>query len=251
MTLLLIVTIVFLIVWWKDSSDKKAKAEQYRQSTITNVELEREIEIEWLSIIDEKLKNYNGEYDAFEYLLTLFDEYEVPKIRWDDPEDFVEKKRDSAKKQFAELKKSFDLRKIEGFGVSPHITVIYADAASDSYPLVQRLQYIENPPIYDSQEKYKIKYIEYEDVKKKNHKWFTFRYIEIKATGLTAYNYIIASDAAFYMYSRLISLLTRKTLKSKGFHPSPDGKHESKWQEAEKTHNRLLEEDTKYPWLKV
>ena len=59
MTLLLIVTIVFLIVWWKDSSDKKAKAEQYRRDTITNLELEKEIRENWIDVIDDELKHNN------------------------------------------------------------------------------------------------------------------------------------------------------------------------------------------------
>lgn len=252
MTLLLIVTIVFLIVWWKDSSDKKAKAEQYRKSTITNVQLEREIEIKWLRIIDEKLKTYAGSLNAFDYLMTLFDEYEIPKIRWNEPTNLVYTTREKALQDFSELGKYYDFLIKRGLGKNERESYYVA-------PICPVMYFLGNPT-YESDDEIRLwailesqkeRYLEYENVRKRNHDWYMRRYIEIKSSGLTAYNHIINSDSAFSMYSKLIDLLTHKELKSQGFNPSPDGKHESKWQEAENTHNRFVEEDKKYPWLKV
>lgn len=86
MTILLIVTIVFLIVWWKDSSDKKAKVKEYQENTKTNVELELQLYDKWISIIDGKLKSNNSS-DPFEFLMSLYDEYDVPKQLWNENED--------------------------------------------------------------------------------------------------------------------------------------------------------------------
>ena len=247
MTALLIVAIIICIVWANDSVKKKSEAKQYENSTITNVKLEREIEIEWMGVIDEKLKEYDGDLDPFDYLLSLFDEYEVPKIRWNDPEDFIEEKRKQFNKDFEYLNEQFKRLIDQGFGVAPHLDVIY-DSAPVDYIIGIHLDYFEDDRNWKNQNK--EKFINYENVCKKTHNWFLYRYIEIKASGLTHYNHIINSDASFRLYSILIRLLTRKSLKVKGFNPSPDGKHESWWQESKKTHDRRVEEKEKYPWLK-
>lgn len=254
MTILLIAGIVFLIVWLKDREDKKTKNEQYKKSTITNIQLERNIEIKWLRIIDEKLKTYSGSLNAFDYLMTLFDEYEIPKIRWNEPTNLVHKTREKALQDFSELEKYYDFLIRRGLGKNERVAY-YREPLSPPYFCDTR-----GVPIYECDDEIRLwailetqkrRYLEYENVRKRNHDWFTRRYIEINISGLTAYNHIINSDSAFLMYAKLINLLTHKELKSQGFNPSPDGEHESKWQEAENTHNRFTEEDKKYSWLKV
>ena len=255
MTILLIAVITFLLLGLVDYQEKKAKKDEYKKSTITNVKLEREIEIEWLETIDKELKAYtDNDYDAFGYVMYLYELYGVPKIRWNEPTDFVEKQKEEARKEFAVLRKWYAELKADGFGTTSHISVIYEQAPIDDF-FHSTLSRIEDPSLpvthpFLSQKWNKKHYEEYEEVKKRNHDWFGIRYLEVKSTGLTLYNYVMHSNALFRMYSRLISLLTMKTLKSKGFNPSPDGKHESRWQESEKTHNRSVEEDEKYPWLK-
>lgn len=252
MTILLIAGIVFLIVWLKDREDKKTKNEQYKKSTITNIQLERNIEIKWLRIIDEKLKTYSGSLNAFDYLMTLFDEYEIPKIRWNEPTNLVHKTREKALQDFSELEKYYDFLVREGLGEDEN-SAYYSSAPLNLYIFEQSstLYELDKIKLWATITLHKEWYLEYENIRKRNHDWYMRRYIEIKSSGLTAYNHIINSDFAFSMYAKLINLLTHKELKSQGFNPSPDGEHESKWQEAENTHNRFAEEDKKYSWLKV
>ena len=84
-----------------------------------------------------------------------------------------------------------------------------------------------------------------------------FEIIEIGAIKIcdgkiTNYNYIMYSFTARARYNDLIRLLTRKSLKEKGFNPCPYGigiGEESAWQEADKRQARLEEEKKKFPWL--
>lgn len=59
----------------------------------------------------------------------------------------------------------------------------------------------------------------------------------------------MCNQKADYFYSELLHMLTVRDLKSRGYSPSPDGIHESEWQEREKRQKEIEEEKKKYPWL--
>ena len=237
MTLLLIVTIVFLIVWWKDSSDKKAKAEQYRRDTITNLELEKEIRENWIDVIDDELKHNNTGYAPLEHLLFLYAKYNVPIERWDDKQDKLKQDKEKILQEFKKLYERYE---------------VISNKASPSEPI-----YITPFRIYDfcaiSDGEERVAKFE-SDKRLGKSCWATDvnTYIKICDGKITNYNYIMYSFTARARYNDLIRLLTRKSLKEKGFNPCPYGigiGEESAWQETDKRQARLEEEKKKFPWL--
>lgn len=239
MTLLLIVIIVCLIVWWKDSSNKKAKAEQYKRDTITNVELEREIRVHWVELIDKELKENGKDYAPLEHLLFLYNKYGVPIERWYDKPNKLEQDKEKILREFKRLNEQYE--------------AIEKKASPDN-PI-----YITPSPIYNlclvKDEKGEESVAKFEaDKRLEKSCWGTDlnTWIKIINGKITNYHYIMYSQTASEIYSNLIKLLTRKSLKEKGFNPCPYGVgsgEESAWQEAAKRQERFEEEKKKFPWL--
>ena len=58
------------------------------------------------------------------------------------------------------------------------------------------------------------------------------------------------NEVSHYLYcTNLVNELTRREMSQRGYKLSPDGVHESEWQEAEKRHQMTEEDKKKYPWL--
>ena len=240
MTLLLIVIIVFLIVWWKDSSDKKAKHEQHKQSTITNLQLEKEIRADWIDVIDKELKENSEGYAPLEHLFFLYGKYSIPTERWDDNPNKLEQDKSKILQEFKKLNERFTA------------IVSHRDKGVSEEPI-----YITPSSIYNlcAVENGEERVAKFETAKREGAScWATDlnTCIKICKDTISNYNYIMYSFTARARYSDLIKLLTKKSLKEKGFNPCPYGLSEGKessWQETAKRQARLEEEKKKFPWL--
>lgn len=79
MTLFLIVALIVLVISFSQSVNNSYANEQYRQSTITNVKLERQLKDEWREKIDKKIDELNPPAgEMFATLISLYNYYDVP-----------------------------------------------------------------------------------------------------------------------------------------------------------------------------
>ena len=79
MTLFLIVALIVLVISFSQSVNNGYANDQYRQSTITNVKLERQLKDEWREKIDKKIDELNPPVgEMFTTLISLYNYYDVP-----------------------------------------------------------------------------------------------------------------------------------------------------------------------------
>ena len=72
MTLFLIVALIVLVISFSQSVNNGYANDQYRQSTITNVKLERQLKDEWREKIDKKIDELNPPVgEMFTTLISL------------------------------------------------------------------------------------------------------------------------------------------------------------------------------------
>ncbi|MBO5458253.1 MAG: hypothetical protein J6A24_04785 [Clostridia bacterium] len=284
MTLLLIVTIVFLIVWWKDSSDKKAEHEQYKRDTITNLELEKEIRKKWINIIDDRLRDErNSSVEPFDLIMGFYDEYCVPIDIYPSTNEEVQKKlkedKIKAGKECISFAKDYiwnlqfyykNASKIacnappkyvfvESLGQSQLLPVtilspIVKASGQTCYYDEGLFTISENRKFYDYQIKSHLeRETQYETNKaEENLYWGVNACLSVKDRKITNYHLAMCCPTILHRYSTLIRMLTRKELATYGFKPCPYGVgigKESAWQESAKRQARLEEEKKKYPWL--
>lgn len=266
MTLALIFFLILGVAALCSNGKANQDGKTYRDSTRTNVKLEHQINDEVEAELDRLLDTYQGTDNPYDYLVRLYRRYGLPLVRWNDPEDKVRVRRKGALHFFKKLDEIFAQYKAEGFGTDGIIDAIYSDRDGrldewahtsrytkilDSIKLWDRLGYGQEERRASSpQEPLREEYYEFVATHKKKSSRKYIYIFEIKPSGLTFYNYTMYDPNTREMYFDFIQLLTQKRLKEKGFVPSPDGVHESQWQEAEKSTKRFNEEKEKYPWLK-
>lgn len=272
MTILLIVAIVFLIVWWKDSNDKKTKAKEYQESTKTNVELELQLYDKWISIIDNKLKSNNSS-NPFEALMSLYDKYDIPKQLWNEDDDALIVTRELFEKDFLYIqdeyskldvsqKQDFEIiifiqhafRKWKSGYESPIVVEctaykIYESGHSFKKNHNELWKSISKEKALDEIEQYRKERIAFEQSKFKEILWGTN--IKVECSTPNDYCYVILSGASFQYYCHLIRRIVCRELYTQGYKPSPNlaQRKESIWQESEKSTKRFREQKKKYPWL--
>ena len=79
MTLFLIVALIVLVISFSQAVDNKYTNTLYRQSTITNVKLERQLKDEWRGKIDKRIDELNPQAgEMFATLISLYNYYNVP-----------------------------------------------------------------------------------------------------------------------------------------------------------------------------
>ena len=83
MTLFLIILIVFLCAWGRQTLTKKAKKNEYRARTKTNVELEKNIQKKWTETLYQELDVVAPEEPSvFNYITKLYAKYDIPLYSW-------------------------------------------------------------------------------------------------------------------------------------------------------------------------
>ena len=209
MTLFLIVALIVLAISFSQSVNNSYAKDQYRQSTITNVKLEQQLKVEWREKIDKKIDELNPPVgEMFTTLISLYDYYNVPLYG------LVIGNLSDAQKQFEEAK------------VKARQDEMYAEKNLYSFDefgfAVHDLSF---PTVVYSYEK---------DTPS------TLLHIFIDKLAFT--------DGWRKYYENLATLLTRRSLREKGFNLSRDGVHDSEWQEREKQQKKLQELREKYPW---
>ena len=209
MTLFLIVALIVLVISFSQSVNNSYANEQYRQSTITNVKLERQLKDEWREKIDKKIDELNPPAgEMFATLISLYNYYDVPLYglvigNIADAEKQLEETKVKAKED--ETYAAKNLYSFDEFGFAVHDL---------SFPAVV-YDYGKDPPS-------------------------TLLHIFISKFAF--------NDGWRKYYENLATLLTQRSLKAKGFNLSRDGVHDSDWQEREKQQKKLQELRDKYPW---
>ena len=209
MTLFLIVALIVLVISFSQSVNNGYANDQYRQSTITNVKLERQLKDEWREKIDKKIDELNPPVgEMFTTLISLYKYYDVPLYGLvigsiADAEKRLEETKVKAKED--ETYAAKNLYCFDEFGFAVHDL---------SFPVVI-YEYEKDPPS-------------------------TLLHIFISKLAF--------NDGWRKYYDDLATLLTRRSLKAKGFNLSRDGVHDSEWQEREKQQKKLQELRDKYPW---
>ena len=223
MTLALIVLILFLIVWFNQSAKIKGDKYTHRKRTITNVQLQDELDAKNFTLIINDLIALDKEdplvgeklIDAIE---SLFDKYDLPDMR-----DDTQRINDRAKY----LAAIASAREDEEYPID-----------DSKLPLVDRIWHSPwQPPLLDRPE---LLYGTPETTS-------TVHGVEYK------YDYRgIASNMFWSIPAKLIGkihpLLTTRDLDAQGFNYSWD-RQESLWQQAEKRAKEQADNKKKYPWL--
>ncbi len=253
MTLALIVLIIFLFAWIFDSAKRNKKEEEEKKRTITNVALEKQIRLEWVKKIDEDLKSAKTDLNPFDFLLSLYEKYNMPVYRGFGPTN------EELRKDFLKEEKHFDIdykfhlstaeyerKKIskEHPELKSEVPYIFCyegkntNAMEISYCFVG--EYAPFAPKYHT-EKDNLLY-------EADGGRYDYLSVVVPYDG-TLYNRVRGNYYSRVKYIDLIELLTKKSLYERGFVPSPDGIHESAWQEREKANKAYDERKKKYPWL--
>lgn len=304
MTLFLIILIVFLCAWGRQTLTKKAKKNEYRARTKTNVELEKNIQKKWTETLYQELDVVAPEEPSvFNYITKLYAKYDIPLYSWISDEnekqrllksgqslsDFAEKQaQDSRITHYAftastshmlhpkyesckslpqykanvilglsnlsddEIARRHDLY----MNVAPrlkntykmHLSLLpnnvlldkarkkdFLEAFGSDYPMLPesppRLLFNENRTLLQRIREQQVEGSAYFDYSN----WLGLS----KMVNLEADNHL----------HNLIQLLTKRDLAEKGYALSPDGLHESEWQEFEKKLASIDKKMEQYPWL--
>lgn len=263
MTFALIAVLAFLCVWCYDSAKHRENIQKGRNATRTNVELERQIREKYIKRINELISykesppiefekveeiKQNGEYvyvidgkkvdflrpDALDFMLKLYEQCDIPLFK--NTFETVEQMNERIKKDREEWP--------DRYCFWSHVEIInikkgdfyfeqYGGVASEySYYPSGEISYKHPNGNFEIEIGFGTKPIG-----------------RLQPNG-TLYNTIIGHITTRRYYTNLICHLVTRELATHGYVHSPDGIHESEWQEEEK--NRKIKDDfkDKYPWFK-
>lgn len=223
MTLALIVLVVFLVVWFSNSAKKREEKQAYRKRTITNVQLQDELNAKNFSLIVEDLRKLDNEgvltgeklIDAIE---SLYEKYDIPDTR-------NETQKINDRKEYLN-KLTWERR-----------DKCYPEDDT-KLPLERRIWHSPwQPPLLDCPEllngvPYTTKVVQGVEYK------YDFRGI--------ATNMFWSVPAK--LIGKIQPLLTTRDLNAQGFNYSWD-RQESSWQQSEARIKKHEEDKKKYPWL--
>jgi len=256
MTFALIAVLAFLFVWWYDSAKHKEKIQKGKDATKTNVELERQIREKYIKRINELISykesppiefekveeiEQNGKYvyaidgkkvdflrpDALDFMLKLYEQCDIPLFK--NTFETVEQMNERIKKD----RKNF-----------PDLYCTWFDIEIENVKKGDLFFTEEGNVIPEEESKYP-----YDENIEIEIGFGTKPIGRLQPNG-TLYNTIIGHPTTRRYYTNLICHLVTRELATYGYVHSPDGIHESEWQEEEK--NRKIKDDfkDKYPWFK-
>ena len=253
MTFALIAVAIFLLVWIYHDAKKKNSVYANKEARRTNVELQKTIEKKWIEQIKKDIyeadtrekpvglpkascKNGLNEQwirrDAFDFIVSLFDKYNLPKSL---DNEFTE---ENAQKRIESDRKSYMLE----------LECSKSDVGDYVYLSKHTLD-------YNSEKEYEIElyygvtpgtFYEEEPAEYKYHR-FVNSLITPKVDG-SLYNAIVYNHITVGYYVRLIKFLTQRELRLEHNLALSDGVRESDWQELDKHIDNLKDYKEKYPW---
>ncbi len=230
MTFLIIVLVIFLIVWFCDSSSRKEKELKYKERTITNVELQDRLECKYFKKVISELEAIDKatplDYaDVIPTIETLFKKYDLPDTRT------AEEKQETTKGYIKDI--AYWQRDTSYCGIYP------ADASTVPFCfkiyLCNYSGFPTPPPFFEHPE------LLYGDPNcSKTVDGFTFEYNHTGRAKIW--------DRAYKLIDHICTLLTTRELYQMKLNYSYDRK-ESLWQRSDAKIKEYEENKKNYPWL--
>lgn len=254
MSFLIICIVILLFIVGLSSSDKKEKVKSYKESTITNLALEKILYAEKRKYLEGRLNKVDTAVDSiYTYIESLFVELGLPVyIFWADQykkQEHMEWEK-SESDEFERNREEYELR-------------LYKLTAEATQKRKNALKIIAN---YTEEEKKNAHNIFIASCREYTHYtsaiWSECEKVapacpplpteppaQLYARNKVLLDRLNNNYKAQNLYNELLQQFVRKELATRGFQMSRDGIHESEWQEAEKAIKQLEEDKKKYPWL--
>lgn len=253
MSFFIICLVILLIAIGVSSSGKKEKIKSYKESTITNLALEKIVYAEKRKYLEGRLNKVDTTVNSiYTYIESLFVELGLPVYIWYDQhkkQEHMEWEKSESDK-FERNREEYELR-------------LYKLTAEATQKRKNALKIIAN---YTEEEKKNAHDIFIASCREYTHYtsaiWSECEKVtpacpplpseppaQLNARNKVLLDRLKNNFKAQNLYNELLQQFVRREMAARGFQMSRDGIHESEWQEAEKAAKQLEEDKKKYPWI--